>query len=368
MNHNQHSIAILMATYNGQSFIEAQLESIAYQLPGNSSKGEEEANIGRGFLIASDDNSTDDTVAKIRDKCEALNLTCNITAPVQDCKGHRGNFAHLCVHALSNVSPFDYYAFSDQDDVWEPAKLHELMQACNMGAVASLVHCDLAVVSEKLTPIASSFVRFQGLPKPDSQPLADLLHQNVVTGCATLFNRAALELATPIPDASVLHDHWFALVSQYMGEVHFVDKPLVKYRQHGKNSIGATSAEKQRSFFSPYFYKMLLRFPAHLAQAVEQAKCLEQRRIDRGIVVSLDKRRVVLRFACIKELALRNRLRSYRLLFSGKRSFLEKTYLMFVLCILPGVKCRKSDITVNELLTRNIMTLDGVYNLSNQED
>ena len=52
-------------------------------------------------------------------------------------------------------------------------------------------------------------------------------------------NRALAEKALPIPDAAIMHDWWLALVAGYLGEIVTVNAPLILYRQHGTNAIGA---------------------------------------------------------------------------------------------------------------------------------
>ena len=76
-----------------------------------------------------------------------------------------------------------------------------------------------------------------------SQPLrnrfARLLVSNTVTGCTALCNEALLRRALPIPPAAVMHDWWLALVAGAFGRLSFIDAPLLQYRQHGANTIGA---------------------------------------------------------------------------------------------------------------------------------
>ena len=68
-----------------------------------------------------------------------------------------------------------------------------------------------------------------------------LLRHNLVTGCTLTCNRALLDLAMPFPDRLVMHDWWLALVAAACGEIRFLEEPTVRYRQHGRNQVGASS-------------------------------------------------------------------------------------------------------------------------------
>jgi hypothetical protein len=103
-----------------------------------------------------------------------------------------------------------------------------------------LVHSDLAVCDANIKLIAPSFWKFQRL-NPQVAAFSRLLVQNNVTGCTVLINRALADLAFPVPREAVMHDWWLALVASAAGKIGFVPKPLVRYRQHGANQIGAVS-------------------------------------------------------------------------------------------------------------------------------
>ncbi|MFA9439007.1 glycosyltransferase family 2 protein [Uliginosibacterium sp. sgz301328] len=219
-------IDILLATYNGGRYLSGQLASL-------------EAQTHRDWhLFARDDGSSDDTSAILQAFAHRFPLRVTIL-PTEARLGARGSFAALMAQAQA-----DYIAFCDQDDIWLPHKLEHLFSAMRnlegeAGAVPALVHCDLELVDDALSPIAPSFWRYQGID-PARNDLARLLMENTVTGCATLINRALLELALPMPDAAQMHDHWLALIAAATGRIAYVDAALVRYRQHGKNVVGAS--------------------------------------------------------------------------------------------------------------------------------
>ena len=103
----------------------------------------------------------------------------------------------------------------------------------------ALVHCDLRLIDAAGRQVSGSFWKYQRLEPSNSTRLAPLLVQNVVTGCASLFNRALAERASPIPEGVVMHDWWLALCCAAFGRTGWTREPLVDYRQHGRNQVGA---------------------------------------------------------------------------------------------------------------------------------
>lgn len=223
-------IDILLATYNGAAFLEAQLESIAAQTHED------------WRLIARDDGSTDRT-PEILSAFQVRHAgRVEILADGDGNLGLVQNFSRL----LEN-SDAPYAAFCDQDDVWIPEKLELcLAKMCELerahGAETPLlVFTDLEVVDEDLNVIDRSFWHYANLRPDRCNSLNRLLLQNVVTGCTALMNRCLVETAIPIPAESVVHDWWVTLIAAGCGRVSFLACPTVHYRQHGRNIIGARS-------------------------------------------------------------------------------------------------------------------------------
>ena len=229
MDKGKRKICILLAVYNGAAHIACQLESILSQ------------DHTHWELFIRDDGSSDGSqkvlqayadrdprIFLIRDNSEKL--------------GASGNFSLLMEKAAGSSGR--YFAFSDQDDVWRPEKLSaQIKLMCRMEekypATPVLVHSDMEVVSENLAPIALSFMKYQGIRHIESDPLRILLIQNFVTGCTVMINRRLLEIALPVPQSALMHDWWLALCAACMGRIRFIDKPLVRYLQHGNNAVGA---------------------------------------------------------------------------------------------------------------------------------
>ncbi|TDP40223.1 glycosyl transferase family 2 [Idiomarina aquatica] len=314
------SVTVLLASYNGGAYIQEQLASVL------ASEG---VTVN---VVVRDDGSTDDTVVKAQSF--GSRVTVIQRTELEPDYGHLANFSALCEHAKAHTNS-DYYAFCDQDDIWFADKLVTLVDAIreieDAGQTPALVHCDLQVVDADLQPLSESYWRYQGLPDPGQHRLDKLMYQNVVTGCACLFNRALLNAATPVPNQAVVHDYWFALVAEAIGKVTFIDKPLLAYRQHGANSIGSVSFDDQRSYFKKFLYQMLWRFPGNLAASQRQAKALLER-----FELEPSKCELLSRFAAFAQLGVFRRVQEgHRLLQTRQKSLGERLYLTVVFLMLP---------------------------------
>lgn len=225
MSNEQKRIDILMATYQGGSFLKAQIASILKQSYKN------------WRLIIRDDGSTDAT----RDILASYSYSPRITVLPADARlGIIGNFS-----TLLSESTAEYVMFSDQDDIWFADKVQKTLE--HMQSVESqygsktpiLVHTDLKVVDKNLAQIHPSFWRFVNLNAENRTSLNQLLVQNAVTGCTMMLNRSLVELSKPIPDGVCMHDWWIALTAAAFGRVEPLSAATIAYRQHGNNSVGA---------------------------------------------------------------------------------------------------------------------------------
>ena len=220
-------IDVLMATYNGELYIEEQVKSLMDQT------------FQDFHLYIRDDGSTDKTLRLIREL--ALQYPEKISIlPSKERLGVIGNFS-----ALMTQSRAPYLMFCDQDDVWDKdkiavtiAKMHELELSVGTH-IPVLVHADARVVNQELVEIAPSFWQYAALDPVKCQTLNRLIVQNNVTGCCMMINRAVKERALPIPTEAVMHDWWLALVASGFGCVGCVERPLMSYRQHANNVVGA---------------------------------------------------------------------------------------------------------------------------------
>ena len=227
---NSH-IVIVLASFNGADFLREQLESLIAQTE------------SQWNLLIRDDGSTDDTLETTQDYSNKDRRIQLLPGDGAAAGSALGNFAILLEAAFELGA--EYIFCCDQDDVWEPDKLElvlaRLKQLEGEGGRPCLVHHDLVVVNEALEPLADSFVELMKLQPGDQHDPQRLISHNEVTGCAMACNRALLEIALPVSGQAVMHDWWFAMCAGFFGQLVFMPEKLVKYRQHGKNTIGAKS-------------------------------------------------------------------------------------------------------------------------------
>ncbi len=219
----QPTVHILLATYNGAKYLQAQLQSIAWQTH------------RQWTLTVSDDGSTDETLNIV--KAFAQNSPQTVNLLQGPCAGSSTrNFCHLIQHAPAGTE-HDLYAFCDQDDVWLDTKLERAVQwhAQHPQQPVRLYCGRTQFVNGKLQPIGLS----PGIRRPPS--FGNALVQNIASGNTMVFSQAVLAAQKKVqPEHSVWHDWTTYLVATALGgEVWFDDAPYLLYRQHGRNVIGS---------------------------------------------------------------------------------------------------------------------------------
>jgi len=262
--HGGEQICVVMGTYNGVRFVEQQIESIFDQTCGDWS------------LLVRDDKSSDQTW-DILSRYEQDRLTI-VKAPQR--QGVIQNFNELLL--LASETSSRYIALADQDDIWNREKLSQqlsLMQQLETEDPDQpiLIHSDLEVVDETLGQIAPSFMRYQGIRDEEINPLQVLLVQNYVTGCTVLINRPLLEVSLPVPDEALMHDWWLALCAAVFGKIACIEAPLVRYRQHGNNQVGAKHIKSLLNPFRNNYYQLWNAGRQVLVKSIAQAQVLADR-------------------------------------------------------------------------------------------
>jgi len=218
--------SVLLAAYQGGKYLPAQLASLSAQRDADFE------------VLYQDDGSADGTPEILRAWAEK-DARFHPAARQGEHLGPAGNFFSLLCQAQG-----DYLLLCDQDDVWEPEKISVLLQAARSvpdPSLPLLVHSDASLIDGSGNPLAPSFFRLQGWD-PQAVHLNQLLVQNNATGCLMLLNRPLASLVTRHGDPSrmFMHDWFIALTAAAFGQILFVDQPLVRYRQHGENVLGAS--------------------------------------------------------------------------------------------------------------------------------
>lgn len=149
---------------------------------------------------------------------------------------------------VTDDTPDALIALSDQDDVWHTDRLARGVAVLGNKPAVMMVHSDARLVDGQGGLIHVSMFAFER--RHAAPGLRGLLYRNTVTGMTTLMRRTVVEVALPFPAQSgvhFFHDLWLALVAEGLGGVDLIRAPLVDYRQHGGNAIGAVDRTMRAS-------------------------------------------------------------------------------------------------------------------------
>ncbi len=220
------AISVALGSHNGGRFIEAQVRSILDQ------------SVVPDELVLSDDDSSDDTVELVERlvRGSAMELRVLRNRPAL---GITANFAQAMQAARGEL-----IILADQDDVWHPDRVQKAAALLVSRPELQFVHSDARLVDEEGEPLGAGLFDALGVRPLERDEihrgsgLDVLLRRNVVTGATMMMRRALALNAAPFP-AEWVHDEWLAIVGGLTGEFDLVDEPLIDYRQHGANQIGA---------------------------------------------------------------------------------------------------------------------------------
>jgi glycosyltransferase involved in cell wall biosynthesis len=217
MIYNKHipSVTVLMSTYNGEKYLEEQLKSI-FEQKGVKVK-----------VIVRDDGSMDNTTLILNKWSKKSDLIWYQGSNI----GVGNSFMELVYQADAS----DYYAFSDQDDVWDSDKLligiNKIKEKNQNTPI--LYFSEYIIVDEKLSKIKKSntkkFITF-----------SSALIENKAIGCSIIFNKKAKEFASKFRAENIyVHDAWMFRICFAVGDIIYDPSAHFKYRQHDNNVVGA---------------------------------------------------------------------------------------------------------------------------------
>ena len=226
----EQALSVAMCTYNGARFLPEQLGSIAGQtrLPGE--------------LVICDDGSSDETVEIVR------NFARHAAFPVRLEVNEKNLGSTRNFEKAIGLCQGEIIALSDQDDVWHREKLSCLAEVLEHDERIAAVFSDAELIDEDSQPLAGtlwgSFLFHSREQKKfeAGEGLRVLLKHATVTGATMAFRSRFRGLTLPIPSSQV-HDHWIALLIACVSQVAAIKTPLVRYRRHPSQQIGAPNTD-----------------------------------------------------------------------------------------------------------------------------
>lgn len=214
---SKNNVTVLMSTFNGDRYLREQIDSILEQ---------EDVNVN---LIVRDDGSTDNTISVLNDYSTRDLLRWY--------SGENLGTANSFFDLLKSSPESDYYAFSDQDDVWKKEKLKkaisEMKKLNNESPI--LYTANYTLVDRNLKKINLN------INHVTTTTFANSIVCSCCTGCTMVFNKKLRDLIRKYkkPQKVYMHDDWIHKVCLAVGgKVIFDKSPVLFYRQHGDNVDG----------------------------------------------------------------------------------------------------------------------------------
>lgn len=237
------TISVALCTFQGAAFVGEQVTSILAQTRPVTQ------------LVVADDGSSDGTLDAVSQAVRAYreqHATAVVPAvtvlPAGDRLGIAGNFERALRACTGEL-----IALSDQDDVWHPDRIAAAIAVLASSPGAGLVHSDARLVDAAGADLGVSLFEAIGLDAPGIRRINEgeafelLLRRNHVTGATVLLTATLRDRALPVPPGWI-HDEWLAIVAAGVSRTSVIDAPLIDYRQHGGNQIGASMLSTRDRF------------------------------------------------------------------------------------------------------------------------
>lgn len=221
----QIKITLCLASYNGERYLRNQLLSLQQQTYSDWQ------------LFIRDDGSNDDTCSIIEEFC-AQDGRMRLIKDTLGQLGAARSFWQLLLHVNT-----PYALFCDQDDIWFERKIELLLEHAHNRLEPnrpSIIYCDAHAYGDEAGIIVSKSVSHL-----HARHLREFLFFNSgYQGCSILMNQALIEEAQKYDTPFYMHDDIVSLLAHTFGEVYFLNKPLMLYRQHDRNVTGSAARSK----------------------------------------------------------------------------------------------------------------------------
>lgn len=223
------SVCVLLSTYNGEKYLKEQIDSLLIQ---------EDVELK---VLARDDGSEDGTIEILKEYAEKdsrFNFYSGMNV------GPAQSFFDLIIKS----GDFDYYAFCDQDDVWDKNKLKVAVDFLEKedSSKPNMYYSNLRIVDQNLV-----FYRLSHNEPSIQKDKYSVLTEDMATGCTVVFNRITAEYARKggLPEYCSMHDTWIYMICKFFGETIYDFEAHISYRQHGNNVVGTYLDKKTKDIY-----------------------------------------------------------------------------------------------------------------------
>jgi len=270
-------LSVALATHDGARWLPDLLADLAAQ-----ARPPDE-------LVVHDDGSTDATVAVV----EAF--AAGAPFPVRLAASSRRRGPVRAFEAALAATRGTLVALADQDDRWHPDKLL-VLEAALAAPDTTLAFCDADTIDEDGADRGRRLWAELGFRRREqddlvSAPPGPVLRHAVASGCTALVRRRVVDLALPFPAAldlvatPMLHDRWLATLAACTGRVAPVPVPLVDYRCHPGQAVGARWVTR-RGEVGRQARRRVADVAARAEARVRQLDALADRLVDRDVALT----------------------------------------------------------------------------------
>lgn len=215
-----YTVCVLLSTFNGEKYLREQIESVLNQ---------EGCAVN---LLVRDDCSTDSTKVILED----YRVNGRLIWYTGDNLGAKSSFLDLVKRSLD----VDFYAFCDQDDIWQKDKLKCALDMLSIedSTIPLVYHSAYQMVDSNLNPISIG----------GNDYVSDTLYKAIVssnsTGCTVVFNKRMRDILNMHEiEQSLMHDNYIVkLCLACGGKIIHDNIPHILYRQHDENVIGGNAS------------------------------------------------------------------------------------------------------------------------------
>lgn len=221
----ENKVVILLSTYNGEKYLNEQLESLRLQSYENI------------HVLVRDDGSTDNTT-------DILKAWHNRYPNwISWYSGENVGYVKSFMELLYNAPSADYYAFCDQDDWWETDKVEVALNKLNDIGEISIYTSNVTYSDAKLVVRGNSHFF-------NNNTMWKALLYNQAVGCTIVISKKLREMIMKVDINEIdfrevySHDCWmFRLCLAFGGQSCFDSEPHILYRQHGRNQVGGSASK-----------------------------------------------------------------------------------------------------------------------------